>query len=898
MDPSRVHAGRLARALSLLALALAPVPAAAQAGGAAPPPEVTATLLEGRPPAIDGRLDEDAWRKAVPLTGFRQRQPREGQPASVNTEVYLLYDRDALYVGARMHSPGTPVQAPVSRRDDQAQSDYLLVSLDPYHDRLTAYTLGVTAAGTRLDWYHNVDSEGQVDRTFAPVWQARTRVDSAGWTAEMRIPFSQLRFNNTPSQVWGINVRRSVPALNEENYLVVVPRNQTGWSSRFATLRGIQGIAATRRLELLPYVVSNATVRSDPNPANPFSERSETGVRVGGDLKMGFGPNLTLDASINPDFGQVDADPAEVNLSAYETFFGERRPFFVEGAQLLAGSGPAYFYSRRIGAPPLLSPAADFSDVPEASTILGAAKLTGRLPSATSIGVLAAVTDHEHARTFVADGSVFGRTRVAPRSVFGVARVQQELGRGGSTVGAILTAVGRDLGGGDPEAGLLHDGAVSGGADWRLRFDRGTYQVSGWAGFSHVAGDSTALIRTQRSSAHYFQRPDAGHVSVDSQATSLSGYTGGLSIQKLAGRWQWEAFGQAYSPGFELRDAGRLRRADEAYGMLNLRYLETRPGRVFRDFEMGATGENRANFGGVRTLTGLRTDAYVTWKNFWSSSLSYRLDLPAQDDALTRGGPLMELGAAHTVSGSMATRPGAPVRWSASGRLTLGAFDEQTSRLTGGVTVRPAPRWRFVLSPEWFRSVYPRQYVQTRAGGRAETFGRRYIFSTIDFRTLSAPMRLSYMFTPDLTLEGYVEPFAASGRYYAFGELEAPRSRNLRVYGRDGTTAQRQPDGSLVVTDGAAPFTIGSPDFDVRSFRSNAVLRWEWRPGSTMYLVWQQSGENGDVRGRQIGFGALGESLETRGDNFLALKISYWLPVGGSRRPVALRPDPAAPPPR
>ena len=899
--PGRPRAA-FGRALSLVPLlsALAAAPAAAQGTPPAPePPQVQAARVEGRPPAIDGRLTEAAWQRAVPLTEFRQRQPREGEPATERTEVWLLFDRDALYVGARMHhSPGTPVQAPVSRRDDAAQADYLLVSLDPYRDRLTAYTLGVTAAGTRLDRYHPSDSETDYDPSFSPVWEAKTQIDSGGWTAEMRIPFSQLRFNDTPSQVWGINVRRSIPARNEEDYLVAVPRNATGWASRFATLRGIDGIAATRRVELLPYVVSNATVRHDPDPANPFAPRSEAAVRVGGDLKMGFGPNLTLDAAINPDFGQVDADPAEVNLSAYETIFSERRPFFIEGAQLLAGIGPAYFYSRRIGAPPSLFPDADFADVPPSTTILGAAKLTGRLPSATSVGVLAAVTGQEVARTFVVDDSVFGRVRVAPRTAFGVGRVQQELGKGGSTVGVMLTGVVRDVGPGDLEAGVLHHDAVTGGADWRLRFGGGTYRVSGWAGFSRVGGDSVALIRTQRSSAHYFQRPDASHVQVDSQATSLAGYTGGLDVEKVEGRWLWEGLVQAYSPGFELNDAGRLRRADQALTLLNLRYRETRPGRVLRDWETGVTSETRFNFGGVRTLAAVNYDTYVTWKNFWSSSFGARVDLPAQDDALTRGGPLMQLGQAYTVSASVANRPGSALRWNTGGSLTLGAFREQTMQLSAGVTVRPAPRWRFSVAPAYFRSLYPRQYVSTRTGGPAVTFGRRYIFSSIDFRTLTAPLRLSYMFTPDLTLEGYVEPFAASGRYYGFGELLAPRSRYLRVYGTGGTTATTQDDRSVLVTDGASTFTLGPYDFNVRSFRSNAVLRWEWRPGSTLYVVWQQNGERDRELDRGIGFGSLGQSFATRGDNFLAVKVAYWLPVGGGRAGAASRlAAPELPPP-
>jgi hypothetical protein len=347
---------------------------------------------------VDGSLDEAVWAGAPAITDFVMKEPVEGAAPTERTEVRFVYDDDALYVGARMYSsdPST-VQAPLSRRDQVGDvSEQLLISLDTFLDRRTSYTFGVSASGVRIDRYSNSDSEGG-DSAFDPVWRASTRVDEEGWTAELWIPFTQLRFNERPTQVWGLNVRRFVPTLEEETYWVLVPRTERGWSSRFGDLQGIEGIRPSRRIEMLPFVVGSAMRDGNRDPSDPFDDGRNLEGRIGLDMKMGVGPNLTLDATINPDFGQVEADPAEVNLSDFATRFPERRPFFTEGSALLNLGHPNVFYSRRIGAPPPGNADGDFVDFPRDSRILGAAKLTGRLPSGTSIGVLAAVTNREFA---------------------------------------------------------------------------------------------------------------------------------------------------------------------------------------------------------------------------------------------------------------------------------------------------------------------------------------------------------------------------------------------------------------------------------------------------------------------------------------------------------------------
>ncbi|MGH7607289.1 MAG: DUF5916 domain-containing protein, partial [Gemmatimonadales bacterium] len=397
----------------------------------------------------------------------------------------------------------------------------LWVSFDTYRDRRTAYSFGVTASGVRMDWYHPTDNEYDLDPSFDPVWKAKAVIDSVGWTAEMRIPFSQLRFTDRPVQVWGFNADHWNPATSEDVFWIPVPTNRTGWSSWMGELVGIEGIEPSRRLEIVPYGASDARYTSVSGAGDPFNDGANLALRAGADLKMGLGPNLTLDATVNPDFGQVEADPAVVNLSAFEVFFDERRPFFTEGAQLLRGNGPNYFYSRRIGANPACAAGGDYVACPQNATILGAAKVTGRLATGMSVGGLAALTARERARTYDVASDSFARVEVAPPAGYGVARLQQEFGASKSVVGLTLTTVQRDL---SPLlAPRFVRRAYTGGVDGVLRWDRGAYVLRGAAGFSHIRGDRRAISRVQVSPVHYFQRPDAGYVEFDSTRTTLSG---------------------------------------------------------------------------------------------------------------------------------------------------------------------------------------------------------------------------------------------------------------------------------------------------------------------------------------------------------------------------------------
>jgi len=854
---------------------------ALQTSEAPPAKQIRAVRLQGTSITLDGRLDDPVWSRASWISDFVQKRPREGAPPSDSMRIAIFYDDDALYVGARMFSRDpSKIQAPLSRRDNTFQSERMWVSFDSYHDKRTAYSFGVSASGVRADWYHASDDENDANFGFDPVWEAKANIDALGWTAEMRIPFSQLRFTNQPVQVWGFNANRWNPVTSEDDYWIPVPTDRTGWSSFMGQLVGIEGIKPTRRLELMPYGAADTRFQGGVPAVDPFNGGANLAGRAGADVKMGLGPNITLDGTVNPDFGQVEADPAVVNLSAFEVFFDEKRPFFTEGNRLLRGNGPSYFYSRRIGARPGCNASGDFVDCPQNATILGAAKVTGRLATGMSLGALAAVTSREWAQTYDTTTKTFGRTIVAPPAGYGVVRLQQEFGASKSVVGVTLTTVHRGLDSLLAPNYTRH--AYAGGADWVLRWDRGAYELRGWLGFSHLRGDTSDINRVQQSSVHYFQRPDAHYLTYDPARTTLTGSVGSIWFRKTKGNWLYDVQYAWESPAYDPNDAGRLGNGDGRNGFVGMIYRQTKPRAWFQNYNFALSAFSEYDYGGDRQVLFNEVYGQVVLKNFWDLS-SYVDYLPRSlDHSATRGGPEMATPASWNWVVRLASKFGAKNSW--VGRVYYGE-DElggQTYRLSGEVSIRPSTRFLFSATPNYLRAISPRQYLTTfTGGGPAATYGSRYVFARIDQSTFLMQLRANYTIGPDLTLELYGEPFAASGRYYGLGELAAPRTFNLRDYGTSGTTIARNAAGDYTITDngGADTLRISNPDFNILSFRSNAVLRWEWRRGSTLYLVWAQNRFGFQPIARLVGFRDLADSFGAQGDNFFALKVSYWIPV-------------------
>lgn len=841
----------------------------------------TATRVADDAIRVDGRLDEAVWLRAPAITDFIQKEPEQGAVPTDEMEVRFAYDGRAFYVGARMWARNaTLIQAPLGRRDVADQAEHILIALDTFLDRRTSVVLGVTAAGVRLDRFHSTDNEDSFDAGYDLVWGARTAIDDQGWTAELWIPFTQLRFNPENALTWGLNVQRFRPTINEEDTWVLIPRTVRAWASRFGNLDGVSDVRPARRIELLPYVAGASTLYGESAGANPFLQGANLGSRVGADMKVGLGPNLTLDATINPDFGQVEADPAEVNLTAFETRFTERRPFFLEGAALFNIGHPNFYYSRRIGTRPIGPAVDDFVDYPSSTTILGAAKLTGRLPSKTSLGFLAAATSAESAGLASAEPGETRRVRVAPRAYYGVARVLQEFGPNASTAGVFASWVHRDFEGADPLAGLYARNALAVAGNTLLRFKGGEYEFRASGGGSFVNGSEKAIERVQRSSAHFAQRPDREYSRLDPTLTSLPGWSIQANLDRTGGRhWLFGGSTKVDSENFETNDLAILTGADGLLISGNLTYRETQPGRVLRGYAFTVNASNDATLRWLRQDGSVRAQASLTWANFWTTNVSVSRLLPQMSVSLTRGGPLMARGPGWTTQASIGNRSASQTRVTATGTISGNDDGASVKRISGSVSFRPGPRWQLSAEPLFDRVTEPQQYVSTLAGGRPDTFGSRYVFAFIDRSTVSTRFRLGYTVKPDMNLDVYAEPFAASGRYYKYGELLESQSRRRLEYGTAGTALVVNPDGSQTVTADGATFTLRNRDFNTLSFRSNVVLRWEWRPGSTLFVVWQQSLSGAEMAGDYVGLRDMFRSVTAPGPNFFVVKTTFWLPI-------------------
>ena len=859
----------------------------------------------GQVPAVDGRLDEEFWSRAERARGFVQYAPDAGAPASHPSEALVAYDDQAVYVAVRMLDPHPDsIVGQLARRDADVFSDWVEVGFDSFHDRRTGYVFGVNPRGVKKDAFLFDDDNSDIG--WNAVWDAAARVDSAGWTAEFRIPLSQLRYSardlDAGGRLWGFEVKRTVARTREETFWAPILPNTPGVVSRFGVLRGLAGLPSPRSLELQPYSVAQLT-RAPQDAGNPFYRRNDPGVGVGADLKYGITSSLTLNATINPDFGQVEADPSQVNLSAYETFFPEQRPFFVEGSDIFrfglgAGDGDfgseALFYSRRIGRAPQgvadrIPGDAEFSEVPEASNILGAAKITGRTRSGWSLGFMDAVTGREEARYLDPVSRERVATAVEPLTNYGVARVIRSFDEGRRAVGGIVTAVHRDLGGADG-MDFLRSSAYAGGVDGRTRFGGGNYEVRGWVLGSSVFGDTLALVRTQRASTRYFQRPDADHLELDRARTSLLGWAASVEAMKLGGgNWRWATVLNTRSPGFETNDLGYQRDADQTLWAGNLRYQQTRQGRTFRSWNLSSNAWTGYTFGGEQTSLGGNVNGSFRLLNFWGANGGIGHERPVVAVRALRGGPSLRVPATYNAWAGIS---------SDSRRDVYGSFNVGAGRDAEGdggwwdvspsVTWRASTRSDLSLRPSFSRSVNGWQFVSSTALDGAP----HYVFGRLEQSTASLTARLSYTFTPNLSLQLYAQPFLSAGDADGFREV-ALADGGARVVDADRFAGRFRALGSPALAgdeyradadgDGDVDVSFTDPDFNVKEFRSNAVLRWEYRPGSTLFVVWSQGREDfardgrfGLIRDTRRLFG-MDDAFPVRTTNVLLVKVNYWL---------------------
>ena len=845
---------------------------------------------------IDGKLNEAAWASAIPATDFTQSYPQVGGKPTDPTEVRILYDDDALYVGVRMFdSHPELIAAQLARRDATGiYSDWLHLMIDSYRDRRTSFRFSVNPRGVQKDVLEFDDNHGE-DLNWDAVWQVATLVDSAGWTAEYRIPFSQLRFGSVPrgvERLWGIQIMRDIARRNERDSWSPWKTTDPGFVSLEGDLAGIVDIPTPRRLEIMPYASAKLT-RAPGDPANPFYRANDAKPSAGLDLKYGLPNGLTLTATVNPDFGQVEVDPAVVNLSAYETFFPEKRPFFVEGSNMfnigVINGGPSYgnqqiFYSRRIGRSPQRFPDGQFVDAPDATTIIGAGKLTGKV-GAWSVGLLNAVTAQENARVLDAT-SVESTTAVEPLSNYFVGRVSREL-RGGNTILSVGgTAVNRDLSD-TAFKNLLRTSADVGSLDFEHRWANKQWALTGAMSESRINASRPVIQSAQLSSARYYQRPDADYLGVDTTANSLAGHSIKLGLNK-SGDWTFSATAKDISPGFEVNDLGFMGRVDYRNIGSGVSYNNQKAGKLLRGYSLFEGTNHAWNYGGDKIWTSFFNQVTLNFTNLWSLYTGGEYDPSAIDDRLTRGGPL---GRQPTQYGAWAELD-TDLRKTISYTLSTSYYWDQdrgySKAVSVGLDTRPSSSIHVTFAPALSLYHNTIQYVRAATDPLAtSTYGRRYVLADIYQTTLSATTRVEWTLSPLLSFQLYAQPFASAGRYKGFKELATPGTRDYNVYGRDNgstVTPVTDPVSGKIVSytvdpDGAAlapSFSIGNPDFRTHSLRGNAVVRWEYRPGSALFFVWQQERSDflpfeGDFRtGRDA------REIFGRPANVFLVKATYW----------------------
>jgi len=856
------------------------------------------------PIVLDGVLSEPEWSAGTPATGFRQQQPREGEPASQRTEVRFAYDAEALYVGARMWDSlgARGVRTRLTRRDEIEDGDQLRIEWDTYHDHAGRTVFILTPSGVKGD-------EGQAspgaDPSWDPVWSYAARVDSAGWTAEARIPWSQLRFGH--DTVWGMQIWRFVERLNETSIWSFRGLRESDGPPYFGHLEGLRVRHRPRGWELMPYALAKAAYVRPVQPGSPFERPRDYGVRVGADARMLLGSSFTLSATVYPDFGQVEQDPAVVNLSAFESYYDEKRPFFVEGSGLLFfggfdcfscsnASGMNIYYSRRIGRAPqgAVPDGYGYAEVPPNARLLGAARLTGRTRAGWQVATLDAVTAREQARVMDVETGARGSIPVEPLTNYWLGRVRRTTHEGRITWGAMATSVMRGFGGADdPLRAQLARHAEALGFDWTLAAPGNGYSLMGNFVLANVAGDSLAIARLQRSSARYFQRPDrrTGGNGIfsnayDTSAEGLRGFGGYLRASKDQGAWRWEGMVNYRSPGFEVNDMAFLTRADYVWMAANARRLWTVPGRWYRSATWTTGAQQQLNWDGDRIDLQVHSYAEAELRNYWTVAFYARLRPVVIDDRMTRGGAAVFRSRSWAVG---------PKLWTDSRRAVVFSLDPLFSRFSDGsrvdrvyasVRVKPAAGAEVSIGPNFTALNDMGQYVKQFADPSATAFyGRRAVFAELRQRTLSLDTRLSWTFTPALSLELFAQPFVSAGRYTRFQEYVRPRSRaralfdttQIRVVARDvsgaATRYRLDPDGDPATAD----FEFSNPDFRVRSLRGNAVLRWEYHPGSTLFFVWQQARSEADGSGEFDAQRDLGQVFRQRPDNVFVVKASYWL---------------------
>ncbi len=842
----------------------------------------TTSPIVGDAPVIDGVINDKAWDNVDWSGEFLQREPYEGQPATQKTDIKILYDNSNLYIAIRLwDTDPSKIERRLTRRDSW-EGDWVAVGIDSYNDDLTAFVFAVSAAGVKNDAIINNDTD--IDDTWDPVWYTKVSIDEKGWVAEMKIPYNQIRFANIENHVWGLEVLRNLFREQEESVWEFVPMDAGGWVSRWGSLEGIHSISPKKEIAIVPYgMVKFETYEKEDG--NPFATGSDFGYNAGVDGKVAITNDLTLNFTVNPDFGQVEADPSEVNLSAFETFFQEKRPFFIEGSSiynysLTQGDGPFssdnLFYSRRIGTRPHNEPELgdnEYMKAPEFTTILGAVKLSGKTQNGLSIGILESITKEEKA--LIDNNGERRKEIIEPLTNFFNTRIQKDYNKGNTQIGGMVTATNRFIN--DSTLEFLPTSAYSGGLDFANFWDEKSYYLAARATMSIVKGSKEAITEIQESPQHYFQRPDVTHLKVDTSLTSLMGTGGTIEGGKIGGgHWSYGGWTTWRSPGLELNDMGYLRSADFVNQILWAGYRIWEPFSIFRRMNFNAATWHGWDFSGLYLYSGINLNANMQFKNYWRFGTGVNREIFDIDRHQLRGGPSLRI-------------PGIWNSWvfiESDNRkklvfelFTSGSFGDDkyvNSREIGlEIEYRPFDFIEISLEPSYTFSKNQIIYIDEFYDNNTKPV---YLVSGINREYTNLDIRINVGITPDLSIQFWGQPFLFSGDYYDFKKVTNAMSSNWQdqYYTFTSDQVDFSPENDeYTITDGNDSYKFENPDFSFFEFRSNFVIRWEYIPGSTAYLVWSQGRTGDHPDGRFSLSDNISRLSELTPHNVFLLKLSY-----------------------
>jgi hypothetical protein len=840
-------------------------------------------------PLIDGLGTDACWSQVEWTSNFTQIQPVENKPPTQQTSFKILYDNDNVYFLIRCFDTEPGKIRKIMERRDNFSGDMVFVEIDSYYDKQTDFLFAASSSGAKSDGAMTQDGFNE-DDSWNPVWFLKTSVDDQGWLAEMKIPLSQLRFAKTGDLTWGLQVTRVVYRLQERSSWQYIPKGSPGLIHLFGELKGISNLKPKRQIELMPYAVGKME-RSQKNPGDPFNTGKLSKLSAGLDGKVALSNDFTLDFTINPDFGQVEADPSEVNLTAFESYFSEKRPFFIEGRNIFDFNpyqtivihnmySDNLFYSRRIGRYPQYSPSLADSEhvkLPESTTILGALKVSGKTKKGLSVGILESMTSRESA--LIDRAGIRRKEPVEPFTNYFVGRVQQDFNKGETTLGGMITSVNRNIQ--SPALDFLHTSAYCGGIDFQHNWKNRTWYLAGNAIFSNVHGSKQAILNTQTSSARYYQRPDARYLGVDSSLSALSGYGAsvkfGRSSQK---RIQFETSVALRSPGLEYNDIGYMRYSDVIHHGTWVAYYIRNPFAIFNNFYLNTNYWMYWNFSGKLLSIYTNINFNSQFKNKWRINGQFNRQSQGINTTLLRGGP------SFITPGNQSFNLNVGSDYSKKLSFFIGNYhgSGDAKSFTGHeyyaeINYKPTNSLSISIDPDYGIQNTDLQYVTTTGPSGDPA----YIFGRLGQKTFGITFRLNYTINPELSIEYYGQPFISAGAYDQFKRVTQPDAARYRERYHLFSTEELSYDpasSTYTVTENTgakSAYSFSDPNYNFRQFRSNLVIRWEYLPGSTLYLVWSQGRTDTNTNCGTLSYGNDLKSLfSVRANNVFLIKLSYW----------------------